>query len=546
MLCQLAKWLSPKDRLNFALSSKRLFAQIWGNDAIEYLIATYPFERRFQFQLDIMLPNSPRHNHVINSDQSTNATSSPSDRLGRRELAHAYRIVPDRATQQHLNVAISFDGRLQAVLPYDNKLRLINIRTGQIIAIRDVSPMVEFDVWDITKGRREGRTHASGNLYPNATGLDVEVTLEFSFDDSMILLSGRTRVIVYNIRSVGKAVQLQVHAQLRIDEALRQITGHVDYARGVGGAAAISPDGHTVAWVVFSGRPASVYVSFWDIQGERCQYVKEVTYIHPRRWSALGWARVTYAPNGRYCILAVNSAKKMMRMERVGNEFVRKKLCQYTFAVFDTMGDDIYTAIRQRSEWLELSHDVYAAQFGSSIASILDGLQLHAGTDHVYNHDGCDLTRRQQLRLGSIAFNCVHSCPAEATYKALSFGQQTRHPWLVTKQPMFSLHLDMSGQRIHIAKSPHANSIDVLGRKEGPSLDGVCGLFEPQAHEANSNKVNCSNIRRRAFKHIPWRASFATVTSFSSSGRWLAGASLLDGDKCCISVRNLTDGEYFL
>lgn len=54
--------------------------------------------------------------------------------------------------------------------------------------------------------------------------------------------------------------------------------------------------------------------------------------------------------------------------------------------------------------------------------------------------------RRRTLFLSS-----VHSDASEATYKALTFGPQTRHPWFVSKLPTYSLAFGDDGRSVTVA-----------------------------------------------------------------------------------------------
>lgn len=548
-----AFWLRPKDRLNFALTCHVLFREIWGDFAVKDLTSRFPMEHRVEFKLRILLERRDQNADPVPIAFANSAAA------GSDSVREKYRMVPDRSRQQHVNVAVSPDGRLVAVLPYDNLLRLINMDTKEIVAEENISPMFCYDIWDICGGRREPKATVNPHAkYADEAGLDVEVGLEFSADGTLLTVSGRTKVKLYRVWSCGQ-YGLHHALDLDVDQALERITGFVNHSRGVGGAAALSPDNKSVAWVVFSGSPASVYVTFWDVDSRKCRAVCQVATIHPRRWSALGWARVSYSPNGQYCILIVNGAKNIVRMARVGEEFQRVKLCRYTFAVFKTSApqtlshgaassspDKLYARqckpIRESTEWLELSSDVYARRLASAVAHLLDGLCLYTDT-YPYNVKAPPAAKRRQFGMAHLSFSSLHSCPAEATYKALSFGPSTRHPWFVTKQPMFSLHFPR-GERILVATSPHANVLQTLTRTSAPN--GLKDTYEitPPAPAAPGTPPGC-NPRQHAFKFMPWRTSFAGVTAFAGSGRWLAGASLLDGDMCRVCVRNLTLAEYF-
>lgn len=551
-----AFWLPPRDRLNLALASRYLFQEVWGPHAQSLLTERYPLERRHTLSL------------------SVNVQSTPPFSKG-----PALRLVPQRMRQQHLSLALSHRGALVALLPYDNRLRLIDLHRRRIDADIPVEPPVyTYDLWDLANGRR----HPSSPAHPAAaytedTGLDVDVCLEFSADDSLLLVSGRTRVTLYRRSVVAPrgASALRYHSHIALDDALVHILGSPDYTRAVGGAATLSPDASSLAWVVFSGSPASVFITFWDVAHRRCRSVCELTTIHPRRWSALGWARVGYSPNGAYCVLVVNAAKKVMRLERVGASYQRVKLSRYVLAVFDARADAAagpssvtspqeairnIAPIRERCDWLELGADVYAQQLGTAIASLMDGLSLNVSTDTLYNRGDIPLSQRKQLAEPSLTLNSLHSCPAEATYKGLSFGAATKHPWFIIKQPMYSFHFDIAAKRVLVATSPHMNKMITLVRKkkeEGQRsangdnvefmvLDPPSGHGSPKEESRTPRRWRDGpGKRRNLFKMLPWRSSFATVTAFSSSGQWVAGASLLDDDRCTVCLRNVTLSEYF-
>ncbi|CDF37966.1 unnamed protein product [Chondrus crispus] len=312
-------------------------------------------------------------------------------------------------------------------------------------------------------------------------------------------------------------------------------------ATGVGGTAALSPDGERLAWVVFAGSPSKVYLTVWSVRESCVISISEVTKIYPRRWSALGWARVVFSPNGRYCIVVVNCAKKVLRVESVDGEIARTKLCRFVTAVFEMSGDRGALPVRERCDWLEMSPGTFAQGLCAAVTSAVQGLVLHVGTAHLFGEDKVLLSRRRQYHESALLLNCIHSCPGEASYKALSFGRATRHPWFVTKQPMYSFLFDMAGKRVHVATSPHANAMLTMVKMDGEK-DG----FEVEQQKEERRRWRDGPVKRRhVFKNMPWRTSFATVTAFSLTGKWIAGASLLDADKCCVCVRNVTLTELF-
>lgn len=125
------------------------------------------------------------------------------------------------------------------------------------------------------------------------------------------------------------------------------------------------------------------------------------------------------------------------------------------------------------------------------------------------------------------SLNTLHTCPAEATYKALTFGENTRHPWYVAKQPVYSL-LFGKKSRVLVAAGAHGNVVEALEKSK------TDGAFE---------RKDLMGSRRFAFHGLPWRASFAAGCAFSPKGRWLVGVAINE-DQCYVCVRNITDPEY--
>lgn len=488
-----------------------------------HLTETHPVERRHQFALSVSLPSAS---------------------------CSALRMVPRRSAQQHVHIAVSRSGTLVAVLPYDNKLRLLHMLHGRVDDALDLPLACSFDTWDVKEGKRVPRALGDNSTpYADEAGLDVETALQFAADDERIVLAARTAVSLFKVDQGGTRNRISHVRDFTLATALTLILGYPDMSRGVGSAAVLSPDGKELAWVVFAGSPARVYLTLWDVDSGRVTGIAEVTTIHQRRWSALGWGRVAYAPNSRYLVVVVNGAKKILRTESVGGELCRTKLCRFVTAVFDTGGESSWekgavremTPIRERCDWLELSPDAFAEGMCGAVVGSLEGLCLDAASGHVFGQEGARLSRRRQLNEVALVLNCVHSCPGEATYKALSFGQATRHPWFVTKQPMYSLRFGMEGNRVQVATSPHANAMHMLVRSEEARRSFVV----ERRREDGKRWRDGPGRRRQVFRSMPWRTSFATVTAFSATGKWVAGASLLDDDQCCVCIRNVTLAEYF-
>lgn len=538
----IAHFLPPRDRFNFSLTNRRLNAEAWDQSAFEDLTSRFPVEYRTQFPLQVLLstaqppPQPPHHHPPLTDDERT---------LGNRRKS--FRIVPNRSRQQHVAIAVSASAALIAVLPYDNILRIIAMPNRQLLSSHQLAPPYENDIWDIDKGRPKSTPRSLNAAYADDAGLDVQVLLDFSPDQTKILVSGPTVLSLYTLRNGGKTVSLW--KQFSIDHVLPAILGDVDHSRAVGGAAALSPDGKSIAWVVYARNPALAFITFWDVRSATFRAMGEVAAIHPRRWSSLGWARVVYAPNSLYCAVVVNAAEKKAVVDHVDNEYRQVKLCRFEVAVYEASRysstarrgaiRDVEAMRRAPPQWLNLGNEEYPRMLSCAVANMLDGLRLFE-TGHAYGTEAVDLSETQQMRGASIALNSVHSCPSEATYMGLSFGSSTRHPWFVSKQPMFSMHFGMDGSRIQVATSQHANTMETLVRRKGLWWESGADemMFAMQGAEVRGHQ-------RHAFKMMPWRASFASVTALSSTGKWLVGASLLDDDQCCVCLRNVTVADYF-
>lgn len=438
----------------------------------------------------------------------------------------------------------------------------------------EVFPFITYDIWDLAKGRSEVNATTTHSTYSDEAGLDVEVALEFSADNRFLLVSSARCVRLYRVTMHGGRWSLTPERDIRLADALVKILGSVDYSCAVGGSAALSPDGKSLAWVVFCGSPASVFVTIWDVARGCCRAFRETAKVHPRRWSSLGWARVTYAPNGAYLLLVVNTARMAVRLERVEGEFRRLKLCKFVLLVFEartgvalpassTMGmanPREVVLVRERCEWLELEPGVFAKNLGSAVATTVEGLVFTESTEE-FGRGPSLLPQNRQLFKRGLGLNGVHSCPGEATYKAISFGDAAKHAWLITKQPMFSLHFGISGERVHVTTSPHANVMHTLemkgdGNERGSTRGGPRRLeFVVVSSVTRMNKMESFEMMRRrragphrrkqVFRTMPWRTSFATITAFSGSGKWIVGAALLENDQCGVYLRNMTLAEYF-
>lgn len=545
----IAFWLPPRDRLNFALTCHAIYSQVWGSTALIDLVERFPLERRVNFNLRVSLPSSPD--------------------------GHKLRVVPRRASQQHVRVAVTSDGALIAVIPYDNRLRLVNMAYRRVDAVVPIFPFVCHDLWNLTKGRGETNNTLTHSAYADEAGLDVEGALEFSADSRTLLVSSARCLRLYRVTTHNARASLIHERDIELDDALMKILGRVDYNCAVGASAALSPDGKSITWIVFCGTPASVFVTIWDVDQGHCRALREVAKVHPRRWSSLGWARVTYAPNGLYVLVVVNTAKMRVRLERVGAEFRRLKLCQFIMIALDvkngaalpasnssgTAGVRNIAVVRECCKWLELGPDVFGQKLASAVMETMKGLVLNDESPEGFCQGPSSLSQRRQLFAKGLALSGMHSCPGEATYKALSFGKQGKQAWLITKQPMFSLHFGISGERVHVATSPHANMMQTFVWKENcdeaactrnasPRLEVATAATVVEASEAESYGMRRrrragAQKRRQVFRTMPWRASFAIVTAFSASGKWIAGAALLEDDRCSVHLRNMTLAEYF-
>lgn len=541
VLRNIAFWLRPRDRLNLALCCRRLFDETWGAFASEDLTNRFPFERRLEFDLDVeynpeTCVGSPLGPAVDTSQEDSRSEDQICDALKN------VRVVPERSRMQHCYVAVSSTGTTVAVLAYDNILRLVSSLSKRVLSSICVGPTCATDIWDKSRGKRVVNTALASDPtagFEEERGVDVEIGFDFTDDGKFLILSNKHSLTVFSTADD----ELRVVRRLTVAEALR----NCGQDHGVGGSSCISPDGSSAIWVVFANRPAVVWITFWDLATGECTKVSELATIQPRRWSALGWARVKFSPNGRYVVAIVNNAKKMSRWDPSSGSCSRIKLCEYVFAVYDwhdvdaDRGSEAHGSstealrvmpFRRRSEWLDLSPASYPQNLACCTYDTVRDLDM--------GHEPSAPERStQHHRRPSLHFNFVHSCPSEATYKALYFGIQTRHPWFVTKQPMYSMHLSEQKDRMIVATSPHANDIFLFVRNgEGQRPPLIPAPTTPMLPDGAA-----ANRRTHAFHSMPWRTGFATVCAFSANGKWLAGATLLE-DQCIVCVRNLTVHEY--
>ena len=96
----------------------------------------------------------------------------------------------------------------------------------------------------------------------------------------------------------------------------------------------------------------------------------------------------------------------------------------------------------------------------------------------------------------------LHTCPAEGTYKSLELCKSTRRPWLVTKQPMYSIHFLERADRVAVATSPHTKDaialkrIDNDSRRFGLGKEGDCVKKEYAVVEEEEWK---GDVARKAY-----------------------------------------------
>lgn len=563
LLNAIAYYLPPRDRLNLACTSSYIYIAVWARHALPDILHRFPLERRTTFSLQVNLCPTT---------------------LRRTSKSSSLRSVPSRSRQQHLNVSVNPTGTLVAVLPYDNLLRLICPRRAQVVATYDI-PVFSNDVWDDARVERRPCTRPPDVVYAEDAGLDIETCVDFSADGKALLVVSRDAVRYFAVRydnSVAQSTtpELELRGTLHLADALARVmeasprstaseaASTATMTSGSGGAAALSPDGKHLAWVVFAQAPATVHVTLWgrvDGQGGNgSAYINdgavewrhvrtvEADRVWTRRWAALAWARPIFTPNSRILLLVVNCAHKVTRVVNVDGEFQRTKLCRFELLRVSVPSDHqshggggsaraaaTSDAVVRRSEWLDLATDVYPRLLAQAVVRMLNAEKVHEIGGRFGDASGKAVVwqaRKQVFRMPGIAFNSVHSCPAEATYKGLLF-RNARHPWYVSKQPMFSFHFSPCGARVVVATSPHNNIMRTLEW-------GKDGRGGPAAEDGSLEDREVGG-RWFGFRRMPWREAFSAVTAFSTSGQWLAGAALLDDDRCCVCVRNVTLREYF-
>lgn len=483
------------------------------------MTSRFAFESRFEFPLSVDFDAGR-----FPSSNASSSTSSTSPLYSKSQNISPLRLVPDRSRMQHCYVSVNSTGDLVAVLAYDNILRLVKPRTKKVVAELDVGKICGMDLWCLASGRRavHDTILSPSNEYVEENGVDLEIGFGFTPDDKRVYVSSRGKLEIYDI-DLDEKVLRSAHT-LHIDKASEMI----EKDSCVGGSCAISADGDTAAWMVFADSPAVVYATVWSISSEKCLQACEVAKIHPRRWSALGWARLQFLPGGSHLVSIVNNANKSLRIVRVGDSVERVKMSEFIFSAFDMKNMDssekLFEPCRSEKAWLQLNQEVFPTQVASFLTTIVEGLATPSA-------EAESLTRVQEMRLPTFHINSLHSCPSEATYKALSFGPQTRHPWFVTKQPMCSVRLGLDGKR---AMTSTANSMYRLVKGAEDALPG-------------RSLITSESLQHKtpyAFKGMPWRAGYASAGAFSSSGKWLVGITLVD-DKCVVCVRNVTvEGFY--
>jgi hypothetical protein len=556
LLRLIARWLNPKDRLNFAICSQHTYRETWGNFAVEELSNRFPLEHRLEIRLNVTF-NRKRYRHQSHASEDELPVVREIGQAEAAPVEKLLRIVPERSRMQHCYVAVASDGTHVAVLAYDSYLRLISMRTKQLIATVDIGYICGVDVWDMTRGKpsMQRETQTPTSTYEEENGIDVEVGFGFSQDNSLIFVSGRSSVQLYRVSQNVSTSNRIVDADMRGNRSLYQAhTFHLSDAlqfigvdTGVGGSCALSPDNKTVAWVVFSGSPAKAYVTVWDVATGLCMKAREMATVQPRRWSALGWARVAFWPNGRYLICIANSAKKATRVVRVGESFQHLKLSEFEFTAFDMgaegrnhEGGKTFEPTLSRKAWLEISSDVFSKDMCSFLSALVDDIAEIKASRAASTR----ITMEQEMRLPGLLFNFMHSCPSEATYKDMFAQKPSRRPWFVTKQPMYSLRMSQCGARVLVATAPHANEIYTMVRNMEVDTDEqeTRRRMVPLAHGGrllHAQAPDGVTARGIAFRRMPWRAGFATASAFSTTGKWLASATLID-DRCVVCCRNLT------
>ncbi len=485
LLRVIAGYLPPPDRIALSHACKALYNQTWANFGLADLLARFPFERRVRFPL---LP----------------------------ALRPGVRAVPDRAAQAHLLAAVSNDGRHAAVIPYDNLLRVVDTKSCTVVAVRKLSrPALRMAEWDLTAGVRIAPAQPDPvRAYADDAALDAECTLSYTSKDGNLLLTSPTHVALFD-RLLNQTLEIDAAPLIA---KLRALVANLDGCPGPGvaGAAALSPSETKLAWIMYAGWPARAYLTIWTMSPTPvCAYYVSLGVVAPARNSALAWARPVWRGEDTI-VVALNSTQRMLHTERVGDAFRRSKLCRFRF--FGVQVPDVKDVsfqplqhVAEHSSWLSLSPLKYPAALATQLHHVAKAT-MHA--------------RVADDAVPDVSVNAVHTCPAEATYKGLSFGGRARHPWYVATQPVYSLHVRGARGRVLVAAAAHGNEVASLTRRD-----------ETYHRDATTQ------LRQFAFHGLPWRASFAAVCGFAANGRWLVGAAL-NNDCGFVCVRNVTDVEY--
>lgn len=514
-------WLKPRDRFNLALTCKRMYQETWGTFAEEDLTSRFAFESRFEFPLDVRF----RPSRFSSEGNQSPAFAVPYSAVDEKRAS--LRLVPERSRMQHCYVSVNSTGNLVAILTYDNVLRIVKPRTQEVIASIDVGSICGMDLWCLESGRRASHEGISSpsHEYEEENGVDLEIGFGFTPDDRRVYISSKSKLTLYEVDEENQSLR-PAHS---LD--VRKACEMIEQDSCVGGSCSISPDGETAAWIIFADCPALAYATIWSISSEKCLKVCKVATIHPRRWSALGWARLQFSPSGNHLISIVNNAKKALRIVTVGEVVERVKMSEFVFSAFDmksmmrsSVEEESFQPCRSKRAWIHLNQEVFPTQVASFLSTLVDGLEPPITERR-------SLTSVQEMRLPSFHINGLHSCPSEATYKALSFGPQTRHPWFVTKLPMCSVRLGLDGKR---AMTSSANYVSRLVSGASDALPG-------------RSLVASDGQQKRApyaFKGMPWKAGYASASAFSSSGKWLVGITLI-GDSCVVCVRNITLEDFY-
>lgn len=528
LLRHVANMLPPSDRVALSHTSKTLFTETWGQFGLDDLLARFPLEQRITFALSPHVSDTP-----------------------------PLRVVPDRTAQQHVYAAVTSDGRLAAILPYDNVLRLVNVRSGSVLHTPLAGPALYSDVWDLSEGfRRPTSGIHAGKRYADRAAVDAEATLEFSHDGSLLVLSCTRFAHIYAVGPNGFSPGAHLDAARVLDAVRTTLPAPGAPGDCAAGAAALSPDGRTLAWVMFYGFPARAVLTLWRVdEGARSATWTSYTPLGELglpSGSALAWVRPTF--HEAYVAVAVNTTRRMLRTERVGDAFRRSKLCRFRFAAVPLgscadAAPALLEPAAERSAWLALTAGLYPAALAAQLRAVV----ADAGAEEA----------RASVDASRVRMNCVHTSPSEATYKALAFGDKGKHPWFVAKQPLYSLHFceppphashaRRKAQRVLVAGSAHDNSViplEWVAPAEGAppiaaNVQAGAGGDEAAAQPVPGRFEETSVVSRRfAFRGLPWRAAFASVSAFAPGGRWVVGAALKT-DVCFVCVRNITNEEYY-